>query len=81
VHAIYRILVCTYAGSKHQVSGNGMYPRRGKEVGFMNLRTMRPNEATKHHFVPQAVINRPVSFFASSGVSFHKGHDDLDDTR
>src|SRR5438067_1594504 len=44
----------------------------------MNIRPMSKQEVAKHHFVPQAVLKQPPSYFMSKGVSFCEGEDDLD---
>jgi hypothetical protein len=49
------------------------------KVEPMNFRPMSQQEAARHHFVPQAVLAQPPSFFSSRGVAFRKGHDDLDE--
>jgi hypothetical protein len=45
----------------------------------MSLRQMSRQEVSRYHFVPQATLKRPPSFFVSQGISFRIGHDDLDE--
>ncbi len=45
----------------------------------MSLRPMSMREVAAYHFVPQAVLRCPPSFFAAKGIAFTKGHDDLDE--
>jgi hypothetical protein len=40
---------------------------------------MSRQEATRYHFVPQAILKQSPAFFAAKGLCFHAGHDDLDE--